>query len=618
MASRIPLTRRQLSLPFISQAANREEEGKNNLIARRNRRRRRRLTAGNKSLQSGLGLSEQMANKTRLYLVWIILMLGGLGLVVNLYRLQVIQSQDLRERAQAQQQVAPSRIIPRRALVDRNGNILAIDQQVYTLYAHPYMFKKPPGEIAAKLASILHRPAPELLLKFKEAKSGIRIAERLPPKVGERIKDLMIDGLELVETTSRIYPYQELAAEVIGYVDLDNQPQAGLEYSQKNLIERTPSSDSNNQQPGGFTRIDDLRLQLTLDTRLQMAARSALKQKIQEYKAKRGGAIIMDARDGSLLALVQEPSYDPNQYYKFDLERFKNWLLTDTYEPGSTFKPITVAIALEAGAIQPDSVFNDEGLIYVDGWPIANADYEYAGSRGAISLTEILQYSSNVGMVHIALRLQPSLFYSWLERIGLGQPVDIDLPFATASYIKSKKEFTASPINPATTAFGQGFTITPIQLLQLYGAIANQGKLVKPHVVRGLYNSQGQLYWQPQPSLPQQIFSPKTTSQIIAMMEKAVSNGTGKAAQISGYRIAGKTGTAQKASAAGGYSDYAKIVSFVGILPAEAPRYVVLVVVDEPQGGSGGLVAAPIVKSIMEALIVSEGIFPSQELAPSN
>lgn len=551
-------------------------------------------------------------------------MLGGLGLFLNLYRLQVIQAQDLRERARAQQQVAPSRIVPRRPIVDRKGSILAIDLPVYTLYAHPLMFKQPPAEIAAKLGAVLDRPAAELQLKFSGAESGIRVADFLPREVGDRVADLMIDGLELVESTSRLYPHQDLAAEVVGYIDLDNQPQAGVEYSQKNLIERSPLSESDKkenpaevppEQPGGFARIDDLRLQLTLDSRLQRAARSALKQQMQQYKAKRGSAMVMDARDGSLLALVQEPSYDPNQYFKFDLERFKNWMLADTYEPGSTFKPIAVAIALEAGAVQPDSVFNDEGAVYVDGWQIANADYEYVGGHGAISLTEILQYSSNVGMVHIASRLQPSLFYSWLERLGLGQPVDIDLPFAAASYIKSKEEFAASPVNPATTAFGQGFALTPLQLVHLYGALANEGKLVKPHVVRGLYSSQGQLYWQPRQPSPEQVFSPKTARTVVRMMEKAVSDGTGKAAQIPGYRIAGKTGTAQKAAASGGYSDYAKIVSFVGILPAEAPRYVVLAVVDEPEGGSGGLVAAPIVKSIMDALIVSEGIAPSQGLA---
>lgn len=551
-------------------------------------------------------------------------MLGGLGLCLNLYRLQVIQAQDLRERARAQQQVAPSRIVPRRPIVDRKGSVLAIDRPVYTLYAHPVMFKKPPAEIAASLAEVLDRPAAELMMKFSGAESGIRVVDFLTREVGDRVADLMIDGLELVESTSRLYPYQDLAADVVGYIDLENQPQAGVEYSQKNLIERSALSESDEKesaaekppaQPGGFTPIDDLRLQLTIDTRLQMAAASALKQQLQQYNAKRGSAIVMDARDGSLLALVQEPSYDPNQYFKFDLERFKNWTLADTYEPGSTFKPIAVAIALEAGAVQPDTVFNDEGAVYVDGWQIANADYEYAGGRGAVSLTEIVQYSSNVGMVHVASRLQPSLFYSWLERLGLGQPVDIDLPFAAASYIKTKEEFTASPVNPATTAFGQGFALTPVQLLHLYGALANGGKLVTPHVVRGLYNSQGQPYWQPQRPSPQQVFSSKTARSVVAMMEKAVSDGTGKASQIPGYRIAGKTGTAQKATASGGYSDYAKIVSFVGIVPAEAPRYVVLAVVDEPQGGSGGVVAAPIVKSIMDALIVNEGILPSQGLA---
>lgn len=585
-------------------------------------KRGRRQSALEKGQPLARSLAGNLAQQARLLIVWIILMVGGLGLAVNLYKLQVVQASGLQERAFEQQKFAPPKLVPRRPIIDRRGNILAMDRQVYTLYAHPQMFKKSPTQIAAKLATILDRPAAELEYQFKTADSGIRLADSLSREINQRILDLNTDGLELIPYFTRLYPYQNLAADVVGYLDLDHQAQAGIEYSQDNLLEpsvpedsdaKTEASDSSQLTPGGFVAIDELRLQLTIDNRLQMAASSALKQQMQAFNAKRGTAIVMDARDGALLSLVQEPSYDPNQYYKFDMARFKNWALTDIYEPGSTFKPITVAIALESGAVQLDSIFHDEGQVYVDGWPIANADYEYAGARGAITLTEIVQYSSNVGMVHVAAQMQPEVFYSWLERLGMGQAVEIDLPFVTASYIKSEEDFTASPVNAATTAFGQGFAITPIQMIHMYGALANGGQLVTPHVVRGLFNSSGQSYWQPQLFPPRQVFSPQTTKAVLSMMESVVKDGTGKAAQIPNYRIAGKTGTAQKPNSGGGYSDYAKIVSFVGIVPAESPRYVILVVVDEPQGGSGGVVAAPIVKSIIEALIVTEGIPPAEK-----
>lgn len=558
---------------------------------------------------------------SRLLLVWMVLIAGSLGLILNLVRLQVVQGSMLAQRAKAQQQFAPPVLIPRRPIIDRQGNIVAIDRPVYTLYAHPMMFTEPVEEVAEQLAPVLERSESELEKQLKSSESGLRIADFVAQELGDRIAGMGIDGLELVQKSTRLYPQQDLLATILGYVDVDNAAQAGIEYSQKQLLERTlpgHQGEKNHgsviieQKPDEFLPMDDLSLQLTVDSRLQRSARSALKAQLQQYNAKRGAVIVMDARDGSLLALVSEPSYDPNQYYNFDLERFKNWTLTDIYEPGSTFKPITMAIALESGAVQPESGFYDEGTIYVDGWPISNAD---GGGSGYLSLSQIIQYSSNVGTVHVVQQMQPSVFYSWLERLGLGQAVATDLPFVTSSQIKPQEEFVASPANAATAGFGQGFALTPLQLVQLHGTLANGGKLVTPHVVRGLFNSQDQPYWQPQLSPPRQIFSRKTTQAVLSMMEQVVQAGTGTAAQIPGYRIAGKTGTAQKASG-GGYSDYAKVVSFVGIIPADAPRYVVLAVVDEPVGGSGGIVAAPIVKAVMESLIAIEGIPPSQETQP--
>jgi cell division protein FtsI (penicillin-binding protein 3) len=553
-------------------------------------------------------------------------MAGSLVLGANVYKLQVIKGKDLTERARYQQQVVKKRLVPRRPIIDRQGNILAIDRPVYTLQANPNQFKKPAAEIAAELAAILpanlNLTAGKLIDKFSTAPSGIPIDDFLPEEVGDNVAALNQDGLELTKKLSRFYPHQELGAEILGYVDLENKAQAGVEYSQRDLLDRNITPDPKNplaatvkQESMGFLPIDDLRLQLTVDTRLQQAARSALQQKMKEFSAKRGTAIVMDVRDGSLLSLVSEPSYDPNKYYNFTSDHFKNWAVTDIYEPGSTFKPIVVAIALESQSITPDSVFNDSGEIYIEGWQIANADYEYAGGRGAITLSQILQYSSNIGMVEVAQEMRPKVFYSWLERLGLGKQLSVDLPGAGTSYIASQKDFLASRVNAATTAFGQGVALTPLQLIQMQAALANGGKLVTPHVVRGLYNSAGVPSWTPELPPPTPLFSPTTTKAVLSMMEAVVADGTGKAAAIPGYRIAGKTGTAQKINPNGGYYENAKIVSFIGIVPAEAPRYAILVVVDEPQGGSGGVVAAPVVKSIIEALIPIAGIPPSQETA---
>ena len=574
-------------------------------------------------------------SKFRLWAVWAVLMLGGLGLAVNLFYLQVTRSPALRKQAEQQQTLKTKPFVPRRPIVDRAGNVLAIDRQVYTLYAHPKLFNHSKAEIAAKLAPMLPielspgtTAETELLRRFNLAESGITIAESLAQEVADRIgrmqiKDSPVDGLELLRQQQRFYPQQELAADILGYVDGERKGQAGVEYSQQNLLERsmpsiqfTRSIDGNwvpDRLTAGFVQLDDLKLQLTIDSRLQRAARIALKEKMKQHGAKRGTVIVMDARNGELLSVVAEPSYDPNQYFNFDLSRYKNWAVTDVYEPGSTFKAINVAIALEAGAVKPNTVFNDEGRIFMDGWTIQNSDYKQAGARGPSTVTDILKHSSNVGMVHVMRSMKASLYYQALEKLGLGQTAGTDLPFEVTSQLKNREQFINSPVEVATTAFGQGFSITPMQLVQLNGALANGGKLVTPHVVRGLFDREGEPYWKLPRAAPKQIFSPETTKQVLEMMETVVDGGTGKAAQIPGYRIAGKTGTAQKANASGGYSNNAIITSFVGIMPVEAPRYVVLAVIDEPKDGTGGTVAAPIVESVMEALISIEKIAPSKK-----
>ncbi|HEY9833750.1 MAG TPA: penicillin-binding protein 2 [Stenomitos sp.] len=557
-------------------------------------------------------------------------MAAGLGILVNLYRLQVTQAPVLEGRARRQQMVYLRPFVPRRSIIDRNGNMLATDRPAYTLYAHPKLFKIAKREMATLLAPILGKSSTDLEKRFNQKSSGIRISYALTEEVADQVARLQANGLELIQQYSRLYPQQDLAADVVGYVNVDHRGQAGVEYSQEDVLERAVRtlrlSRAGNgalmpdHVPEGFLHFDDLQLKLTLDSRLQRAARFALKQKMDQFGAVRGSVIVMDVRDGSLLAMATEPTYNPNQYSKFDVGRFKNWALSDLYEPGSTFKPLNVAIALESGAIQPDNMFNDTGQIQFGQWQIANFDFESKGGHGLISVSKILEYSSNIGMVRIIQQMKSKVYYSWLERLGLGQKVSIDLPFETAGQLKSERQFTAGPVNAATASFGQGFSLTPIQLTQLHAALANGGKLVTPHVVQGLFDSKGQIHWQPRRPAPRAIFSPKTTQTVIEMMENVVRQGTGKNAQIPGYRIAGKTGTAQKASPTGGYYSNAKITSFVGIFPVESPRYVVLAVVDDPKGKDafGSTVTAPIVKSVVEALISIERIPPSQPIEPTN
>ncbi|MBE9180390.1 penicillin-binding protein 2 [Oculatella sp. LEGE 06141] len=566
-------------------------------------------------------------SRFRLLLVWFILTLGGLGLTINLFRLQVVQAPMLRERAQEQQILHLLPFVPRRPIIDRLGNVLAIDQPVFTLYAHPILFKVPLQTVADQLAPLLQRPASALVSQFSQAESGILLNEAVSEDVTEKILDLQLDGLELIKHQQRLYPQQSLFANVVGYVNVDRDGQVGVEASHEEQLERSLSAMQLRRMGNGaivpenvpdeLLHQDDLRLQLTLDSRLQRTTQVVLHRQMEHYGAKRGTVMVMDVHTGEMLAFVSQPTFDPNQYYESDTDFLGNWAVSDLYEPGSTFKPINVAIALEAGAVQPNDSFNDEGRITIGGWPIQNSDFNEHGGRGTLSIREILKYSSNVGMVRIMQQMDAATYYNWMEKLGIGESTQIDLPAETVGQMKSVEQFTSASIEPATTAFGQGFSLTPIQLLQLHGAIANGGKLVTPHVARGLVNTNGQLQWQPDLPEARSLFSLQTTQTVLDMMETAVQEGTGKSARIPGYRIAGKTGTAQKASPDGGYLASARITSFVGTFPVDTPRYTILVVIDEPQGEDayGSTVAAPIAKAVMEALITLEQILPSQPIS---
>ncbi len=583
----------------------------------------------------------------RLLLVWGLLFLCTTGLAARLYHLQVVdpvinhekapKNKNYKEIARSQQTASLRLFTPRRQIVDRNQHVLATDRINYELYVHPALFiknSKPvqPEEIAQSLATILEtHNREELLQKF--GKPG-PLVKNLPESVVPEIRALQIDGLDLRKNYARFYPHQEMAAEVVGYINKDSgrEPKAGLEYTQNHLLEQPPIhlrlKRSFSQQKGTTQPIfhpgelkqkifqfDDLRLQTTLDLRLQQAARQALKTGMDKYQAKRGAVLVMDVRDGSIPVLVCEPTYNPNLYHQYeDYSLFKNWAITDLYEPGSTFKPINVAIALEAGVITPQEKIADTGKKLVNSHTIRNHDYREKGARGNISIAEILQFSSNIGMINIMNKLSRPDYYQKLQELGIEEPLELDLPGFTPGQLRDEVEFSVREIDAATAAFGQGFSLTPLKLLQLHAAIANGGELITPHLVKGLVDFDGNLHYEIFPQ-SQKIWDSKTTRTVLEMMETVVETGSGFNSKIDGYRIAGKTGTAEKINQTGAYDATAKITSFVAIFPVEKPRYAILAVVDEPKGQwtFGSTVAAPIVKDVIETIIAHEGIPPFRE-----
>ncbi len=549
----------------------------------------------------------------RLVTVWAFMVLVMFGLSARVARLQLVVGDELKAQAQQQRQNSPQ--VPRasrRPIIDRQGNLLAVDQVVYTIYAHPMLFGRPREEVAGTLENLLGQPQGTLLQRFQQQETGIQVAVDVSEELAKRIRDMRLDGLEFLPSQQRFYPQQALMSQLVGYINLEGVPQAGLEYAlQEKLLYKlddAPLPHSLQQLPNR----DGLRLQLTVDSRLQRIAQRNLEDTVRQYGAKQGAVIVMDSRNGAVLSLAVAPTYNPNRYYEAEVEQFKNWVVSDLYEPGSTFKPINVAIALEEGIISPDDYIYDEGRLQYEQWTIQNADYRAVGGRGAITITDVLRHSSNVGMVHIMEQLKRSDYYDWLEKLGLGELMGIELPAEAPAQLKSRSQFVNSAVEAATTSFGQGFSLNPMQQVQLHAALANGGQLVTPHVVRGLVDQGGNPTWQPVRPPAKRIFSEETTQAVLRMMEAVVESGSGQNAQVANYRVAGKTGTAQKANAYGEYGD-GRLVSFVGIVPVENPRYVVLAVIDEPLGEDayGSSVSAPLVRSVVESLVVMAGVPPS-------
>ncbi|WP_320664142.1 penicillin-binding protein 2 [Prochlorococcus sp. MIT 1223] len=564
----------------------------------------------------------------RLKFVFAILCLGLSGLMGRIAWLQILQAPDLEARARSFQTEKKSPLGTRRVLIDRRGRLLALDEEKFTLWAHPKYFhflgdpsdkRRTPKEVAQRLSGLINVSHEDLISLMEGKSSGVRVKEGLSPEIARLVERLQISGVDLERYLQRVYPQGDAFANVIGFLDRDRIPQAGLEQSlNKQFLRKekvqtlrrggdgTPLPDK--LEPGIFDD-DDRDLQLTIDTRLQMVALRELNNQVEKWDAEKGVAIVMDANNGEILTLASTPSYDPNKYWKYSPKLFREWSVQDLFEPGSVFKPINLAVALEEGVIKPDGTVYDSGVVHVGGWPLKNWNHK---ANGLIDYAKVLQVSSNVGMVNIMKELDSTSYWEWLHRLGINKTPVTDLPGAIGGQLRGKDIFIEQPIHKAVASFGQGFSITPLKLVQLHALIANGGKLVTPHITKGFVEVEGSENIEKEFVESNQFFSPEVTQTVLSWMESVVERGSGKGVQTESYRIGGKTGTADKSENGKGYTS--KICSFVAILPVEKPKYVVLVAVDEPKKpyAYGSTVAVPVAKKIIESLLVLEKIPPSQ------
>ena len=587
-------------------------------------------TLGNR--RSRRVVSIQAVPVGRMLAVYLLLCGGLLGLAGRLAWLQVVEGGDLQSRARAIQTKAITPLGKRRTIVDRHGRLVALDEERFTLWAHPRYFNlpgddpqavRPPEAVAERLAPVLAMPKAALLQAMAGRSSGVKLHRELDPETADRVRQLGISGLDLEPYPRRVYPQGQLFANVVGFLNLERVPQAGLEQSRDSELRRQETTLSMRRGAdgtplpeglqAGSLYSDDLRLQLTLDSRLQQVAQQALAAQVRKWNAKRAAALVMDVRNGEMLALASTPTYNPNRFWDFNPGLFREWSVQDLYEPGSTFKPINLALALQEKAIEPSGRVSDTGQLTIGGWPIYNHDRK---ANGLIDFPTVLQVSSNVAMVQAMARIPRDRFWGWLNRLGIGDPIDTDLPGAVAGELKSRAAFTGHAIEPAVAAFGQGFSLTPLKLVQLHAMLANGGRLVSPHITRGLRSGDALAGGGGTEGVP--MLDPQVTRTVMGWMEKVVKHSKSLGIAVPGYRIGGKTGTAQKAER-GVYIPGALITSFVGHLPINDPRYVVLVVVDEPKGGNayGSTVAAPVARQIIDALLVLERIPPTEPIARS-
>ncbi len=533
------------------------------------------------------------------------LMLGGglllwmLVIAARLYDLQIIRYVDMLDRARRQQQQTV-RLAPQRGQIfDRQWHVLAMSLPAESIFAVPSQV--PDHERVAKLlAPILGLDPVDLAARLDVPRPFCLIKRKVTDEQAAQVRALHLKGIYSYRESKRYYPKQQLAGEVLGYVGMDDQGLAGIEFCLNSLIQGTP---------GRMLLVRDARrhwldstelsgmpgkdVVLTIDENIQYIAEKALAKGVADHQAAAGVAIVENPHTGEILAMAAQPPFDPNQYFKTPLAERTNRALSWIYEPGSTFKLVTVSAVLEEGLARPDEVIDCQmGRIELAGHVIH--DWK---RWGLLTVREVVIHSSDVGAIKLGLRLGAERFYQYMRRFGFGSPTGIELPGEQAGLLRSPASW--SGISIGEMSIGQEVGVTALQLISAYAAIANRGVRVQPHILREVTGPGAPYHLAPRVS--HRVLSERTSALMREILTQVVEQGTGKPARLNGYSAAGKTGTAQKVDASGHYSRSRYVSSFVGFAPASNPALTILVSIDSPVGGHhGGEVAGPVFKEIAE------------------
>jgi len=535
-----------------------------------------------------------------LVLSFLAVMLGLIG--ARAVKLQVLDREFLQKQGVARMERVDDVVASRGMILDRTGQPLAVSVPLITLWMDPRIVDV---SRLPELADRLKIPSSRLINRVQPGRAFAYIQRHLVPEAAERILALDIDGVFGQTEYKRYYPAGEVTAQFVGITNVDDKGQEGLELSFNELLSGTNGKKRVLKDLYGRT-IRDVEsilsvspggeLTLTIDLELQYLAYRELKTVVAEHQAKAGSLIMMDVTTGEVLAMVNQPSFNPNNRSDLTYAQARNRSVTDAFEPGSVVKTLTMAAALESGMYQPDSsIKTSPGYKRYNGHTIRDSkDY------GTLPLTKVLSKSSNVGASQVAIAVGAHNVWQTFYQLGLGQPTGIGLPGESAGNLPNRAKW--KDIETATFSYGYGLAVTPLQLVTAYSSIANSGKKPTPRLIKNQ---------QSEPAI--QAISPQTASQLTAMLEEVVMTGTGRSAQSRLYRIGGKTGTAHKVDI-DGYSDNSYVGTFAGFAPVSNPKLAMIITIDEPSGEKyyGGEVAAPAFGRIMEAALQQLNVTPDQ------
>jgi cell division protein FtsI (penicillin-binding protein 3) len=541
-------------------------------------------------------------NGPRLRLVVGLLGLSFCAIFIRLAIVQVLQHASLRDLA-ARQYSRNITLHPERGrILDRHGRVLATSVPVPSAYAIPQEIDKPDA-VAKQVAEVLGQPLATVQHQLTSTAPFVWLARQLPPEVGERLQKLNLRGVQVLQETRRFYPKRHLAGQVLGFVGVDGLGLGGLEHLYNRELTGTPRHVLLQRDASGRTvqiiegdPSDQPRgadLYLTLDERLQYMAEKEIAARVQETQAKSGLVVIMHPPTGDILAVAGYPFFNPNDFQDPKQRVWqRNRAVTDPVEPGSTFKLVTAAAALEENvARMTDTFYCENGFVVRNGRRLRDHH-----GYGLLNFVQVIEKSSNIGTAKIAARLSDNQLYTYIRRFGFGEKSLVNLPGEEEGLIRPPKKWT-KPTHDSL-AFGQEVTVTALQLLTAYAAVANGGWLMRPRIIEHLVQGDDAQFFAPQ--VRHQVLSSQTVERINDILVGVVERGTGKQAAVEGYTVAGKTGTAQKVEH-GVYSHSKIVASFVGYVPAEAPQLAILVIIDEPLRAKwGGEAAAPVFKRVAQ------------------